>query len=103
MKGINVWRTAAGIEDGKLLRSITKDGKIGESLSDWVIWSVVEQSAKMIGIERLGAHDLRRTCAKALPEGRRRSRADQVSARTLVDPDHRAVSGIGPRDTDRRE
>ncbi len=36
----------------------------GDGLSDWAIWSVVEQSAKEIGIERFGAHDLRRTCAK---------------------------------------
>ncbi|MEG9437792.1 site-specific integrase [Edaphobacter sp. HDX4] len=64
MKGINAWRTAAGIEDGRLLRSISKGGKIGDSLSDWAVWSVVEQSSKQIGIERFGAHDLRRTCAK---------------------------------------
>jgi integrase len=64
VKGINAWMTAAGIEDGRLLRSISKGGKVGKSLSDWAIWSVVEQSAKQIGIERFGAHDLRRTCAK---------------------------------------
>jgi integrase len=64
-QGINAWTTAAGIEDGRLLRSISKSGKLnGEALSDWAIWSVVEQSAKEIGIERFGAHDLRRTCAK---------------------------------------
>ncbi|HEY5213950.1 MAG TPA: site-specific integrase [Acidobacteriaceae bacterium] len=65
-QGINAWRTAAGIEEGPLLRSIAKGkgGKMGKSLSDWAIWSVVEQSAKQIGIERFGAHDLRRTCAK---------------------------------------
>jgi integrase len=63
-QGINAWMTAAGIEDGRLLRSISKGGKVGESLSDWAVWSVVEQSAKDIGIERFGAHDLRRTCAK---------------------------------------
>ena len=34
------------------------------SLSDWAVWSVVEQSSKQIGIEHFGAHDLRRTCAK---------------------------------------
>ncbi|MDX6463956.1 MAG: hypothetical protein QOE55_7653 [Acidobacteriaceae bacterium] len=28
------------------------------------IWSVVEQSARQIGIEHFGAYDLRRTCAK---------------------------------------
>ncbi len=63
--GINAWMTAAGIEDGRLLRSIRKGGKkIGNELSDWAVWSVVEQAAKQIGIERFGAHDLRRTCAK---------------------------------------
>jgi integrase len=72
-QGINAWMTAAGIEDGRLLRSISKGGKVGKvgkggkvgkSLSAWAVWSVVEQSAKEIGIERFGAHDLRRTCAK---------------------------------------
>jgi len=63
-QGINSWMSAAGIEDGRLLRSIAKGGKIGDTLSDWAVWSVVERSAKEIGIERFGAHDLRRTCAK---------------------------------------
>jgi integrase len=64
-QGINAWTTAAEIEDGRLLRSISKSGKLsGDTLSDWAIWSVVEQSAKEIGMEHFGAHDLRRTCAK---------------------------------------
>jgi integrase len=67
-QGINAWMTAAGIEDGRPLRSISKSGKIkGDTLSDWSGWSVVEQveqSSKRIGIEHFGAHDLRRTCAK---------------------------------------
>jgi len=51
--------------DGRLLRPLSKSGKlIGNELGDWAVWSVVEQSAKQIGIERFGAHDLRRTCAK---------------------------------------
>jgi integrase len=37
-------------------------------LSDWAVWSVVETSAREIGIERFGAHDLRRTCAKLCPK-----------------------------------
>jgi integrase len=64
-QAINAWTVAAGLEEGKLLRAVLKSDKVvGESLSDWAIWSVVEQSAKEIGIERFGAHDLRRTCAK---------------------------------------
>ena len=62
-QGINAWMTTAAIEDGRLLRSIRKGGKIGTGLSDWAVWSVVEQSAKQIGIEQFGAHDLRRICA----------------------------------------
>ncbi|MGI4757578.1 MAG: tyrosine-type recombinase/integrase [Janthinobacterium lividum] len=62
--GINAWQAAAKIEEGPLLRSLNKVGKVGESLSDWAIWDVVTTSAKEIGIERFGAHDLRRTCAK---------------------------------------
>ncbi len=61
--GINAWMTASAIQEGPLLRSIRKGGKVGDSLSDWAVWSVVEQPAKQIGIERFGAHDLRRTCA----------------------------------------
>ena len=62
--GIEAWTAAAKIEKGPLLRSLTKGGKVGESLSDWAIWAVVTESARQIGIERFGAHDLRRTCAK---------------------------------------
>jgi integrase len=64
-QGINAWMTAAGIEDGRLLRSVSKSGKVNrDTLSDWAVWSVVEQSSNQIGIEHFGAHDLRRTCAK---------------------------------------
>jgi hypothetical protein len=42
--GINAWMTAAGIEDGRLLRSVSKSGTVNrDTLSDWAIWSVVEQ------------------------------------------------------------
>ncbi|MGI4853897.1 MAG: tyrosine-type recombinase/integrase [Janthinobacterium lividum] len=63
-QGISAWQAAANIEKGPLLRSLNKVGKVGETLSDWAIWAVVTESAKQIGIEHFGAHDLRRTCAK---------------------------------------
>jgi integrase len=63
-KGIDAWMTEAEIDKGRLLRSVSKSGKVNrESLNDWAVWSVVEQSSKQIGIEHFGAHDLRRTCA----------------------------------------
>ena len=55
--GINAWQTAAGIEEGRLFRSIRKGGKVGESLSDWAVWQVVTKAAKEIGIENFGAHE----------------------------------------------
>jgi integrase len=64
-QAIEVWMAAANLEKGRLLRPLSKSGKIvGGELGDWSIWSVVEQSSKQIGIEHFGAHDLRRTCAK---------------------------------------
>ena len=64
-QSIDAWTSAAAIDKHRLLRPVAKAGKVrGTELSDWAIWSVVESSAKEIGIERFGAHDLRRTCAK---------------------------------------
>jgi site-specific recombinase XerD len=41
-QGINAWMTAAGVEDGRLLRSVSKSGKVNrDTLSDWAVWSVV--------------------------------------------------------------
>ena len=39
-------------------------GRVEESLNYWAISAVVAESAKEVGIERFGAHDLRRICAK---------------------------------------
>jgi integrase len=69
-QGIEAWKTAAEIDKGRLLRSVSKSGKLNrERLSDWAVWSVDEQSSKQIGIEHFGAHDLRRTCAKLCRRG----------------------------------
>jgi integrase len=62
-QGIEAWIAAGKIEKGRLLRPLSKSGKmVGDELGDWAIWSVVEQSSKQIGFEHFGAHDLRRTC-----------------------------------------
>ena len=63
-QAVNAWQTAAGIEEGPLFRSTRKNGKVGQSLSDWAVWDIVTVSAREIGIKNFGAHDLRRTCAK---------------------------------------
>jgi hypothetical protein len=50
---IDAWMSAGSIEKGCLLRPVLKGGKVkGETLTDWSVPPVVEQSAKQIGIER---------------------------------------------------
>jgi integrase len=62
---IDEWMESASIRYGYLFRAITKGGCLhGEILSDWAVWRIVESSANAMGLERIGAHDLRRTCAK---------------------------------------
>lgn len=62
---IDAWLREAELNEGRIFRAVAKNGKISRSsLSDWAVWAIVQQSAEEIGIKRLGAHDLRRTCAK---------------------------------------
>jgi hypothetical protein len=49
-QGINAWMTAAGVEDGRMLRAVTKGGKVKESMSGRAVWSVVEQSARLVSM-----------------------------------------------------
>ena len=62
---IDEWATAAGITSGSLFRGMRRGGTITASpMSAWSVWDVVVRSAQAAGIEDLGPHDLRRTCAK---------------------------------------
>lgn len=64
-KAIDEWAAAAGIADGRVFRAVDKIGRLhGKGLSDRAVWDVVVGAAVEIGIEKLGAHDMRRTCAK---------------------------------------
>jgi integrase len=61
---IDEWTLAGGISSGRLLRRLSRGGRILGNLSDWAVWSVVVNAARAIGIEHLAPHDLRRTSAK---------------------------------------
>jgi len=59
------WTWAAGITWGPIFRRMRKGGAVTEfALSAWAVWDVVVTAAKAAGIDHLGPHDLRRTCAK---------------------------------------
>jgi site-specific recombinase XerD len=62
---IDDWLQSAGISSGRIFRRVTRAGTVwGNGLSEKVVWHVVRQYARKVGIEKLAPHDLRRTCAR---------------------------------------
>ena len=63
---IDLWTHAAGIIEGRLLRPVTKGGKLkGDAIRDEkAIWRLVVRYARETELGKLAPHDLRRTCAK---------------------------------------
>src|SRR5581483_6332647 len=61
---VDLWTAAAGISEGRLLRSLNRHGQItGSSLSPQAVLSAVRFYGQELGL-RIQPHDLRRTCAK---------------------------------------
>lgn len=60
---IDEWTSAAKITSGRLLRRLSRGGRVLGDLSDWAVWYVVVTSAHAIGIN-ISPHDLRRTSAR---------------------------------------
>jgi integrase len=59
------WLAAAGIESGFLFRQLLRSGRVLTApIGAWTIWKTVVTAAEAAGIDHLGPHDLRRTCAK---------------------------------------
>ena len=64
-QAVNAWQIEADVEHSRLFRRLGRGGKVRKAgLGAGSIWVIVEQAGQAIGIEGLGAHDLRRTCAK---------------------------------------
>ena len=59
------WLAATGIEAGFLFRQLLKSGRVLTApIGAWTVWNTVVTAAEVAGIDHLGPHDLRRTCAK---------------------------------------
>jgi integrase len=62
---IDTWIMAADIASGRLFRCVCRAGTCwGEQVSERVVWHVVKEYAKKIGLTQVAPHDLRRSCAK---------------------------------------
>jgi integrase len=69
-QALDRWIKAAGITEGKIFRAVTKRGKVwGKGLSQNLVWCVVRNCCKGVGLEHIAPHDLRRTCAKLCHSG----------------------------------
>ncbi len=56
------WLATAGISNRKLFRRVSEAGRVwGQGITDKVVWHVVKEFAKKVGIDKLAPHDLGRT------------------------------------------
>jgi len=62
---IDEWMNAADIREGKLFRCVGRKGTVwGTEITEKVVWYVVKEYAKKLGVSKLAPHDLRRSCAR---------------------------------------
>src|SRR5258708_6331275 len=62
---INAWTSAVDVTDGHVFRPVNRaDRSFGERLGEKVVWQMLQQYAKAVGVPGIAPHDLRRTCAK---------------------------------------
>jgi integrase len=88
-------RAAGKVEGGALLRSISKGGKVGDSLGEWAIWALVTEAAKEFGIERFGAHHLRCTCSELCRKAGGHLEQIKFLLGHSLDPDNGALPWLG--------
>ena len=62
---IDEWLAAAAISAGRLFRCVCRAGKHwGDGVTERLVWHVVKQYARKLGLAQVAPHDLRRSCAK---------------------------------------
>src|SRR6202167_4400161 len=62
---IDDWLSEADISQGKLFRCVSRKGTAwGTEITEKVVWHVVKEYAKKLGVTKLAPHDLRRSCAR---------------------------------------
>jgi site-specific recombinase XerD len=64
-EAIDDWLTAAAISQGRIFRRVSWRGVVsGRDVTEKVVWHIVRQYAKELGLLKLAPHDLRRSCAR---------------------------------------
>jgi integrase len=61
----DAWTSAAGVAGGFVFRAVNRGGQAqGASLSEKVVWQLLQGYATTAGVLGIAPHDLRRSCAK---------------------------------------
>jgi site-specific recombinase XerD len=64
-QAIDHWLNVAEIARGKIFRCVCRKGAVwGHEITEKVVWHVVKEYAKQLGVFKLAPHDLRRSCAR---------------------------------------
>ncbi|MDQ2841929.1 MAG: tyrosine-type recombinase/integrase [Acidobacteriota bacterium] len=64
-EAIDRWLLAAVISGGRLFRCVCRAGKWwGQGITEKVVWHVVKDYSRTVGLSNVAPHDLRRSCAK---------------------------------------
>lgn len=64
-QNIDEWSNAAKIAQGRIFRCVCRTGFVwGTRMTEKVVWHVVKEYARRLGVCRLAPHDLRRSCAR---------------------------------------
>ena len=62
---VDAWTLAAGIGDGRIFLPVNRGDRVaGERMGEKVVWQMLQEYAKAVGLTGIAPHDLRRTCAK---------------------------------------
>jgi site-specific recombinase XerD len=62
---VDDWLSAADISSGRLFRCVCRAGKWwGDGITEKVVWHVVKDYSRKLGLSNVAPHDLRRSCAK---------------------------------------
>jgi integrase len=62
---VDLWLRDSGVTGGRIFRRILKNGTRQDAgVTPNVVWYAVKRCAKLVGIDHLAPHDLRRSCAR---------------------------------------
>ena len=62
---IDEWVAAAALSAGRVFRCVCRaDKRWGDGVTERLVWHVVKQHARKLGLAQVAPHDLRRSCAK---------------------------------------